>query len=92
VRNGEFLTHLAINGRRFDNLNRHIRTENTTPERVTIAIPAGMLHTGKNTVRLELTGTADKETQLDDLGVLKMAIELLREADSKGRGAQSGRP
>ena len=36
-------------------------------------IPAGLLHPGKNTIRLELTGTAEKETQLDDLGVLEMA-------------------
>jgi hypothetical protein len=91
VRNGELLTHVALNGRRFDNINRHIKTENKTPERVAMAIPAGLLRPGKNTIRLELTGTAEKETQLDDLGVLEMALELRMPANVKGRGAQSGR-
>src|SRR5262249_40357413 len=37
VRNGELLTHVVLNGRRFDNVNRHIKTENKTPERVAMA-------------------------------------------------------
>ena len=92
VRNGELLTHASLNGRRFDNVNRHIKTENKTPERVAMAIPAGLLHPGKNTIRLELTGTAEKETQLDDLGVLEMTLELRIPANAKGRGPASGRP
>jgi len=93
VRNGELLTNVAVNGRRIDNVNRHIKTENkNNPERVTIAIPAGLLHPGKNTIRLELTGTAEKEPQLDDLGVLEVALELVPAPKTKGRGAQSGRP
>jgi hypothetical protein len=92
VRNGELLTHAVLNGRRFDNVNRHIRTENKTPERVAMAIPAGLLHPGKNIIRLELTGLAEKETQLDDLGVLELALELRMPAHVKGRGAESRRP
>ena len=59
VRNGELRTNVLVNGRLVDNLNRHIKTENKVPERVTIAIPAGLLQPGKNTIRLELTGRAD---------------------------------
>jgi hypothetical protein len=92
VRNGELLTHAALNGRRFDNVNRHIKTENKTPERVAMPIPAGLLRRGKNTIRLELTGTAEKEKQLDDLGVLEIALELRTPPNTKGGGAQSGRP
>ena len=43
VRNGELLTHAAVNGRRIDNINRHIKTENTLPERVAMAIPTALL-------------------------------------------------
>ena len=44
VRNGELLTYVNVNGQRIDNVNRHIKTENkNSPERVTIAIPAGLL-------------------------------------------------
>jgi hypothetical protein len=92
VRNGELLTYAAVNGRRIDNVNRHIKTENKTPERVAMAIPAGLLHRGKNTIRLELTGTAEKDKQLDDLGVLEIALELRTPPNAKGRGAESGRP
>ena len=93
VRNGELLTYVAVNGRRIDNVNRHIKTENkNNPERVRIAIPVGLLHAGKNRISLELTGTAEKQTQLDDLGVLEMALELAPTPEAKGRGAQSGRP
>jgi hypothetical protein len=92
VRNGELLTHAALNGRRFDNVNRHIKTENKAPERVALPIPAGLLHPGKNTIRLELTGSAEKEKQLDDLGVLEIALELRMPPNAKGRGAESGRP
>ena len=93
VRNGELLTYIAVNGRRIDNVNRHIKTENkNNPERVRMAIPVGLLHPGKNTIRLELTGTAEKQTQLDDLGVLEMALELAPTPETKGRGGQSGRP
>ena len=76
VRNGELRTYALVNGQRIDYVNRHIKTKNETPERVIMAIPAGLLHAGKNTIRLELTGTAEKNTQLDDLGILQMALTL----------------
>jgi hypothetical protein len=82
VRDGEFRTYAAVNGRRIDYVNRYIKTRNETPERVAIPIPAGLLRPGKNTIRLELTGSAGKENQLDDLGVLQIAIEF---TDAPGR-------
>ena len=92
VRNGEFRTNAVVNGQRIDYVNRHIKTKNETPERVTMPIPAGLLHPGKNTIRLELTGAAEKDTQLDDLGVLQIALELGIPPGPKGSGAQSARP
>jgi hypothetical protein len=50
---------------------------------VAIPIPAGLLRPGKNTVRLELTAMDTKE--LDDFGVLQMALEFRRAPD---RGLQ----
>jgi hypothetical protein len=76
VRDGELRTWIVVNGRRIDYLNRHIKTRNLTPERATIPIPAGLLHPGKNTIRLELTGMAGKDEQLDDFGVLQLALEF----------------
>ncbi len=92
VRNGEFRTNAIVNGQRIDYVNRHIKTKNETPERVTMAIPPGLLHPGKNTIRLELTGAAEKDTQLDDLGVLQIALELAMPPAAKSSGAQSARP
>jgi hypothetical protein len=83
VRDGEFRTYAAVNGRRIDYVNRYVKTRNEAPERVAIPIPAGLLHPGKNTIRLELTGSAGKENQLDDLGVLQVALEF---TDAPGRG------
>lgn len=76
VRNGELRTYLVINGKRVDYLNHYLKTNNLAPERIAIPIPAGLLHTGKNSIRLELTGMATNEKQLDDFGLLQMAVEF----------------
>jgi hypothetical protein len=76
VRKGELRTYVAVNGRRVDYLNRHIKTGNEVPERVRIPIPAGLLRAGKNAVRIELTGDADPQPKYDDLGVLQVAVEF----------------
>jgi hypothetical protein len=76
VRRGELRSYVAVNGRRIDYLNRHVKSRNDVPERVAIAIPAGLLRVGKNTVRLELTGMATKSKELDDFGVLQLALEF----------------
>lgn len=82
VRNGELRTYVVVNGKRIDFLNRYVK-RNHAPERIAIPIPAGLLRPGKNTVRLELTAMATKE--LDDFGLLQMALEFRREPD---RGQQ----
>jgi hypothetical protein len=92
VKNGEFRTYAVVNGRRIDYVNRHIKARNETPERVTIAIPAGLLTAGKNTIRLELTGAADKDTQIDDLGVLQMAVTVTTGGSAKVTGAPARQP
>ena len=43
VRNGELRTYVAINGERFDYINRHLKTRNEAPERIRIPIPRGRL-------------------------------------------------
>jgi len=88
VRKGELITWLAVNGQRIDFLNRYIKTRNDTPERVAIPIPAGLLRAGKNTLRLELTGMASKAEQLDDFGVLGIALEFRRKANAASQPAR----
>jgi hypothetical protein len=88
VRKGELITWLAVNGQRIDFLNRYIKTRNDTPERVAISIPTGLLRPGKNTLRLELTGMASKADQLDDFGVLGIALEFRRKANAAAQPAR----
>ncbi len=76
VRNGELRTYVAVNGKRVDYLNRHIKTAGDTPERIRIAIPGGLLRAGKNSVRIELTGDSDPTPKYDDLGILQIAVEF----------------
>jgi hypothetical protein len=75
VRDGELRTYIVVNGKRVDFLNRFIR-RNDGPERVAIPVPTERLRTGKNSIRLELTGMTTKENELDDFGVLQMALEF----------------
>jgi hypothetical protein len=90
VRKGELRTYVAVNGRRVDYLNRHIKNGNEVPERVRIPIPAGLLRAGKNAVRIELTGDADPQPKYDDLGVLQVAVEF-PEAGAPAPGGGAGR-
>jgi hypothetical protein len=76
VRNGELRTYVAINGQRFDYLNRYIKTENEALERIRIPIPRGLLRTGKNALRIEVTGTSGSRALYDDLGILQIALEF----------------
>jgi hypothetical protein len=92
VRNGELRTYIAVNGRRIDYLNRYVKTSNETPERVAIPIPAGVLKAGKNTVRLELTGMASKSRELDDFGVLQIALECPSAPNQKVQPSPPGPP
>ncbi len=76
VREGELRTWLVVNGQRVDYVNRYIKTRDETPERIAVPIPAGLLKPGRNTLRLELTGMKGKAKELDDLGVLQIAVEF----------------
>jgi hypothetical protein len=76
VRDGELRTYLVLNGRRIDYLNRYVKSRNMAPERLSIPIAPGFLHRGRNTVSLQLTGMATKDKELDDFGLLQMAIEF----------------
>jgi hypothetical protein len=76
VRKGEIRTHVKINGQKFDYLNRHITTNNITPDRIRILIPAGLLRVGENTLRIEQDGSTERPEELDDLGILTIALEF----------------
>ncbi len=90
VRKGELRTYIVVNGQQIDYLNRYIKTRNMdVSERVAIPIPVGLLHAGKNTVGLQLTGMAGESRVLDDLGVLQIALEF---PSAPNRGIQPGQP
>jgi hypothetical protein len=76
VRQGELRTTAFVNDTRVDYLNRYIHSKNESRERIRLPIPAGVLRKGRNRLRLEQTGQADEPAQLDDLGVLEIAIEF----------------
>ncbi len=80
VRNGELRTYVVVNGKRVDFLNRFVK-RNDVPERIAIPIPAGAFRPGRNVIRLELTAMNTKE--LDDFGVLQMALEFRRIAEER---------
>jgi hypothetical protein len=92
VRNGELRTYIVLNGKRVDYLNRYVKTRNEAPERVTIPIPAGLLHPGRNAVRLELTGMASKSKELDDLGILQIALEFIAKPNRDVQPSSPGPP
>lgn len=76
VKNGEIRTTVSINDHTFDYLNRHVTSKNETPERILLPIPAGLLHAGHNTLRIDQNGTKLDPNYLDDLGILEIAIEF----------------
>jgi len=75
VKAGEFRTNLRINGKPVDYLNRHISSMNETPERIRLPIPAGVLVAGANRVEFEGVGKKDEPDELDDIGILGVALE-----------------
>ena len=75
VSKGELRTNVQINGKFVDYLNRHITSKTETPERIRLAIPAGLLLEGENRLRIEQVAEADRPNSLDDLGVLGIALE-----------------
>ncbi|HWE38349.1 MAG TPA: hypothetical protein VG406_17390 [Isosphaeraceae bacterium] len=82
VKKGELRTNVVANGKPIDSLNRHVRSANKTPERIRIPLPAGALRPGRNVFRFEQAGMADNPDELDDLGILQVALEF--DADRPG--------
>jgi len=76
LRNGELRTNVKLNGQKVDNLNRHVTTRNEAPERIRLPIPAGVLRPGENTLRIEQVGKLEEPEQLDDIGILSIAVEF----------------
>ncbi len=78
-----------VNGKRIDYLNRYIKTSNDRTRAGCDPDPRRAAPPGKNTIRLELTGMATDEKQLDDLGVLQMALEFRSAPDPRARTAST---
>jgi hypothetical protein len=76
VRKGELRTNAKINDKFVDYLNRHITTKNETTERIRLPIPPGLLRPGENKLRIEQVGKAGEPEELDDLGILTIAVEF----------------
>jgi hypothetical protein len=76
VKNGELLTRVSMNGKPFDTLNKHITTKNEIPERIHLAIPAGVLKAGPNVLRFQQEGTKEDPSKRDNLGLLGIALEF----------------
>ncbi len=76
VRRGELRSSLKVNDKPVDYLNRHVTTRNESPERIRLPIPPGLLKPGVNTLRIDQVGKADEPEELDDLGILGIAIEF----------------
>jgi hypothetical protein len=76
VRGGQIRTNVRINDRQFDYLNRHITTRNETPDRIRLPIPAGLLRPGENRLKIEQVGKVNDPEELDDLGILTIAVEF----------------
>ena len=76
VRAGQLRTNVLLNGARVDSLNRHVSPQNEAPERIHLPIPAGLLRAGANTLRFEQVGKQNDPGELDDLGILSIAIEF----------------
>ena len=81
IRAGELRTKAYLNGREFDYLNRHISTQNATPERIRLPIPEGLLKAGPNRLKIVQTGTSNDPNYLDDLGILGIALEITPAAE-----------
>ena len=76
VRKGQLRTVARVNGTVVDYLNRHIATKNEAPERIRLPIPPGLLRAGANAIRFEQGGRQGDPDELDDLGLLTIAVEF----------------
>jgi hypothetical protein len=79
VKKGELRTSVSLNGHKLNDLNGFVSSRNETPERLRIAIPAGLLKVGLNHLTLDQNGTAAEPKLRDNLGILRMAIDFADE-------------
>jgi hypothetical protein len=86
VQKGELRTYVAVNGQRVDYLNRHITSKNDDPERIRIPIPPGRLRPGRNLIRFEQVPRATDPNELDDLGLLGIALEFVGDRPAQAQG------
>ncbi|RUL89276.1 hypothetical protein [Tautonia sociabilis] len=75
LRNGFLRTRVALNGERFDDLNRHVRDANRSPTRLRLPLPDGLLRPGDNTLEFDQLGLEQEPEYRDDLGLLRIALE-----------------
>ena len=87
VRRGEYRTKVFLNGQRLTDLNEEIDTLNLRTERIFIEVPDGLLRAGPNRLRLEQVGAKGNLSDLDNFGLLGVAIEskIPDEAGEAGR-------
>jgi hypothetical protein len=76
IANGELRTNVKLNDKPIDYLNRHITTKNENPERIRLPIPAGLLRPGENRLQLDQVPMLSKPEELDDIGILGIALEF----------------
>jgi hypothetical protein len=75
VRDLGLRANVIVNGETIDYLNHHITSPNDAPERIQVTLPPGTLKPGKNTLKVEQTGTKDDPRNLDDWQLLRIALE-----------------
>lgn len=75
---GHLRTELHVNGRRVDDLNRHInlRAHPDNPRRLRIALQAGILKVGENVIELKQKPAADDPRQYDDCEISRLGLEF----------------
>jgi hypothetical protein len=83
LKQGYLRTNVLLNGKPVDYLNRHISSKSESPERLRLAIPSGLLKPGKNRIRIEQVGTENDPNYLDDLGILRIALEVVADPSVK---------
>ncbi|MSR59884.1 MAG: hypothetical protein EXS05_19970 [Planctomycetaceae bacterium] len=75
---GHLRTELWINGRRLDDLNRHValRAHPDNPQRLRIAVPNAFLKAGDNTLELRQRPDRNDPQQFDDCEISRLGLEV----------------
>ena len=84
VKDGQLRTSVSINGRKLDDLNHFVSSRPDSPQRLRVPIPAGILKTGANVLRIDQAGTKKEPKLRDNLGISRIAIEFDQRAAKGG--------